>query len=146
MDLDSVRWAQIIFWSREDLEELQRREVLQAKSSEALVAQGKGPLPIEDLGWMAMMQKKYSLEPYWVDCDEPTKELRMKQFERSIYPIWKGIASRMIPAGAGELAILHAQDLAIFASGERITRIGSTGKQDLKQKMGDQFREVFGGG
>ena len=103
------------------------------------------------------MAVKHGMIPYWpADMDEASKAETMRQFERSIYPIWASIYNRGLEIEKKsndkaddfiEIDVIHRCDVAVHGSGHRPNRNFLTKKQGdaLRKKavIGDRFREAM---
>ena len=144
MDSNISRWAQIIFWTRDDLAELHKREVRHYAHSRKLDSAGKSPTEWRDLGYILEMQDRNQLIPYWPrNLEESERSARMTQWERRVFPIWKGIQGRQ-GEDASEIELLHRQDRAIFDSGIRPDRVTSMGADALRRRAaaGERYQRA----
>ena len=118
MNRNESRWAQIMFWPIDDILDLHRRELIRESRCNALIAARKSPIELWGLGFMAMMEDRAGLNPYWDRMiKEADRKTRMDGFTRAIYPIWKPIIGQINGEDAtdfADMAALHRADLAIF--------------------------------
>ena len=142
------RWAQIVFWDREDLDKLHQREnSRKAQSNHSGVE--------FDLAWMEKMALKHALRPYWDSkIEDFIQKDRMNMFFSQVYPIWAAIVSSRIEADNrgtrdfDELQVLHDCDLRIFESGYRPDRLvprteKENQRQEQKERLMPKAREVY---
>ena len=133
MDSNTSRWAQIVFWTEGDVLELHRREGFSVSRLE----DGQYRFRQKNLpSWMALsffqtISEQIFKKGYWPQAmTEPAKAESMKNFEKAIFPIWKGIEQKDIDSDArmtlsecmarpilAECVTMHKQDLAIRDSG-----------------------------
>ena len=158
MDQCIARWSQIVWMDREELESLQRREILRATRGidGRLSFVAKNQSHWMDLDRIKMSTMSHSPDGYWPrDMSTSEQAASMAQFEARIYPLWRGIAERDTAAEALmtteqvreqrvllECITLHKQDLAIFNSGIKPNRTGSdyTRMIELRRKAAKASR------
>lgn len=152
MEARTARWAQLSYLDREDIEGLHQQEVLLATRS------GPSRMPLfsqKGLGtWEAttkisQMTARMSPDGFFPNMDNAAQYRAMSDFEKAVYPIWRGIEERdsaneaklsmteinKIPVML-ECLTVHRQDLAIHASGHKPSRLNATPEaaQNLRKK------------
>jgi len=121
MTRNESRWPQIVFYDDGDLRDLHRREMRLDQKCSELIAERKPPIETWDLGFMQAMEERAGLQPYWDRCtNESDRKIRMDQFLRAIYPIWRPMLGEA--ADFQDMASLHKADLAIHRKGVRPNR------------------------
>ena len=141
------RWAQIVFWTAEDLAELHRRETWLTKRS------GKSAVSY-DLSMMEQMNLKNQILPFWDrKIEDYERNERMKMFRAKVFPVWAPIVTRAIETEINdkqdrrecdfvEIKVLHECDKAVMLSGHRVDRYAP--QNERKAKSVEQAREVYG--
>lgn len=96
---------------------------------------------------MAPFTKTYQLSPFFPPGTRGTED-RFRAFAKAIYPVWEPIVREALEASIvkdeylgpmNELAILHACEDAILASGLHVDRAGAA-----ETKLNDKKRKVLG--
>ncbi len=144
MQLNTARWAQIVFWQREDLDTLHRRENSLAIHCEKLRREAQRLIEWRCQDFIETMIEPSGLRPYWVDLDPGDQAIRIAEFERGIFPIWKRIEEEGIRQGRSDDAILHDQDIAIYESGWKVNRLGTNVDRQKKGKLSEMYSKVMG--
>ena len=121
MTRNESRWAQIVFWSIDDILCLHRREIKREAQCDALIKARKSPIELWDVNFIAQMEDRSSLCPYWDRAIQETdRKIRMDKFLRAIYPCWKPIIGQIDGEDSSEFSgmdALHKADLAVFNRG-----------------------------
>ena len=121
MTTNESRWAQIVFWNRENLDELHRRELLREKENESRAEAMKSPIDVWDFLFIERMQGTHELVPYWDSMlPESARTERMAQFCREIYTSWRPFFGQ--GGQDPEISVLHKADNAIFKIGIKPNR------------------------
>lgn len=151
MDANTVRWAQIVFWDRDDLVRLHGLESWLEMRLPPIQATRRRILDLGEERERALfrsLQDRYGLVPFWPDKMPPdARAAAMAAFERAIYPLWASIKKRDDELDADpnhapvrEIETLHAQDLAIFKNSDN-----PNGKPDRRfaatKDAGDAYAE-----
>ena len=145
------RWAQIVFWNRNELKELQWREMSRMKQS------GLSGGAIQDMIYIERISEDNALYPFWPkDVYESDQMQRMKMFYKSIYPIWAPIVSEHIKKELedtgrdkakdfDDLKVLHLCDINIYDSGNKPDRITSSkhGNEERKQAVVGLAKQAY---
>lgn len=137
MNREESRWAQLVYWDEPQILELHRREDRLVSKLESLIKANKSPCETWDLGFIERMAVIHQLSPFWpATVPEAERKVRMDQWKRAIYPIWRGLTVRAYP-GAGEdfslegcfddTDLLHRADIAIYRSGLQPMQRGISG-------------------
>ena len=136
MTREEARWAQIVFWSKEDVDELHRRERKKWDIYRAAVADAQRTPDWWDDGFISSRLYVHCLQPYWpVSMPSGEREDRISSFFRLIYPVWKGILSRNPDCDIYDINVLHTCDLSIWKMGKRPNRGQSKGSIEDSPKM-----------
>ena len=141
MDQHLSRWSQIVYLSPENLAVLHRREILlgtrSGPSNYPLYVQLGKATWMDLAGIKKLMDRTFPNGYYPKEMLPGEQESSMEIFRKAIYPLWKSIEERdnkaeeklsMAEINAPgqvmfEVKTTHKQDLSIYESGEKPTRI-----------------------
>lgn len=145
MDSNMARWMQIVFWNREDVEELHKRERSREKQCEESRRLGKRLIDWRDRDFLAKMQDRYQLNPYWPEkMDQEMRTSKMKSFERDIFTIWGPFFTQENLTNLTEIEAVHKADIAIVASCKQPDRAYQGGDERKRAAVGDKYSKVYG--
>ena len=161
MDSNIARWAQIVWWEREDIEGLHHREVLLATRSGPSRTPKFAQTKLgtwEAVNLIQSMTDRIFPDGYWPREMTSGDQMRsMEAFQRAIYPIWMGIAERDMRMDADrtieevtmapvmyECLTMHRQDLAIIKSGHKPSRLSTAPESLLKLRRKAAAGESYG--
>jgi hypothetical protein len=158
VNLNTWRWAHLVWWEEADLRMLHRREKLRNSVNDqgirVYMTLGLGGW--KDESFILKLAQKYQLLPYWSpNMDAGDQANRISDFERNIYPVWARVEKMMMDKDAAaksraeyvkEEDILHAMDIAVCGAGHRPDRSSAldTAAFKKREKLIDQAKLAKG--
>lgn len=86
------------------------------------------------------------MSPFWPpNMDSLTRDTRMAEYLKSIYPIWAPFLKSDKYQHLAEWQAVHAADIKIFESNLKPDRSFATTKDAFRKAGGEKFSRIMGG-